>query len=66
MNEIKRVCIYPKDVMQITGKSERAARKLLNQIKKHLQKETYQFVTVLEFSVYSGIDKTTIENYIKD
>ena len=62
MNEIKRVCIYPKDVMQITGKSERAARKLLNKIKARLQKEEYQFVTISEFSIYSGIDKITIEN----
>jgi hypothetical protein len=66
MNEIKRMCIYSKDVMQITGKSERADSKLLNQINKYLQKETYQFVTILKFSTYSGIDKSTIETYIKD
>ena len=65
MNEIKRVCIYPKDIMRITGKSERAARKLLAKIKEHLKKEAHQFVTVGEFSSFTGVDKTTVENYIK-
>lgn len=66
MNEIKRACIYPKDVMQITGKSERAARKLLSKIKLKLMKEEHQFITILEFATYTGIEKGIIETYIKD
>jgi hypothetical protein len=66
MNEIKRVCIYPKDVMRITGKSERASRKLLDKIKAHLNKEKHHFVTVAEFSGFTGLNLTTVENYIKD
>lgn len=63
---MKRVCIYPKDVMRITGKSERAARKFLIRIKEHLSKEDHQFITIAEFSSYTGVDKITVENYIKD
>ena len=66
MNEIKRVCIYPKDVMRITGKSERASRKLLAKIKIHLKKEEHQFITIFEFSDYIGVDKNTVESYIID
>jgi hypothetical protein len=66
MSSTIRVCIYPKDVMRITGRSERYARKLLNQIKKELQKMTHQFVTASEFSTYTGIDISTIEKYLID
>ena len=66
MSSTIRACIYPKDVMRITGKSERYARKILNQIKKELQKGSHQFITVEEFSIYTGIDKTTIEKFLKD
>lgn len=37
--EAKRICIYPKDVQRITGKSERYGRTLLTQIKQHYQKK---------------------------
>ena len=51
----KRICIYPKDVQIITGRSERYSGKLISDIKKHLNKETHQLVTVEEFSKYMGI-----------
>jgi hypothetical protein len=66
MNKTIRACIYPKDVMRITGKSERYARKFLNEIKKHFEKPSHQFVTVREFSSYTGIDISTIETYLID
>jgi len=62
----KRVCIYPKDIMRITGKSERYSRKLLNRIKKKLNKDIHQFITVNEFATYTGIEKTTIEQLLTD
>jgi hypothetical protein len=66
MSSKVRACVYPKDVMRITGKSERYARKVLNGIKKHLNKPSHQFVTVIEFSTYTGIDISTIEKYLID
>ncbi|MEI8075248.1 MAG: hypothetical protein WCH78_10905 [Bacteroidota bacterium] len=50
-----RVCVYPKDIQRITGKSERYGRKLLNIIKRFYAKKDHQFVTVEEFSTYTGI-----------
>jgi tRNA U34 5-carboxymethylaminomethyl modifying enzyme MnmG/GidA len=52
-----RVCIYPKDVQRITGKSERYCRTLLQKIKEYFKKEEHQFVTVEEFCKYTGIKK---------
>ena len=52
---VDRIIIYPKDVQRITGKSERYGRLLLKRIKDHLGKEDHQFVTVDEFSCYTGI-----------
>ncbi|WP_203256878.1 hypothetical protein [Hyunsoonleella ulvae] len=63
---IIRACIYPKDIQRITGRSERYGRKLLNEIKAHFGKESYQFITAEEFAEYSGINLITIEKYLKD
>jgi len=65
MNQ-NRACIYPKDIQRITGRSERYGRKLLNDIKSFLDKEPHQFVTVDEFSEYSGIQLDIVNEYIKD
>jgi hypothetical protein len=55
MKGAKRVCIYPKDVMLLTGKSERYSRNLLLKIKTNLNKELHQVITVNEFCQYIGI-----------
>ena len=50
-----RVCMYPKDVQRIMGKEYTQARRYLIKIKKHLKKEDHQYVSVEEFSKYSGL-----------
>lgn len=60
-----RVCVYPKDIQRITGRSERYGRKLLNDIKEHLGKATHQFITTEEFADYSGIKEETVLEYLK-
>lgn len=61
---MKRVVIYPKDVQQITGKSERYGRALLKQIKTKLNKEQHQFITIDEFSLFTGIAPEHIHPFI--
>jgi len=61
-----RICIYPKDIQRITGRSERYGRKLLERIRKHLNKEQHQFVTIDEFCDFTGIEKTDVQEYLKD
>jgi len=56
MKSPTRICIYPKDIMRITGKSERYGRKLIDKIKIKYAKEEHQFVTIKEFCSYTGID----------
>lgn len=50
-----RVCIYPKDVQRITGKTYNQARLYLNKIKSSLGKEQYQLVSIEEFCTYTGL-----------
>jgi predicted transcriptional regulator len=52
---MQRLCIYPKDIQVVTGKSERYGRSLIRKIKDHLQKQPHQVVTVDEFSAYLGL-----------
>jgi len=54
-NENKRLCIYPKDIQRITGKSYRQSIRLLQKVRKELNKLENEFVTVEEFSVFSGL-----------
>jgi len=60
----KRICIYPKDIQLITGRSERYGRKLLNDIKKHFGKQKHQFITSEEFAEYSGLSKDEIVQFL--
>ncbi|MCZ8297028.1 MAG: hypothetical protein ACK5RV_00150 [Flavobacterium sp.] len=50
-----RVCIYPKDVQRITGKTYTQARLYLKKIKKSLNKEEHQLLSIEEFCRYSGL-----------
>ncbi|MEO9531019.1 MAG: hypothetical protein ABJG68_05890 [Crocinitomicaceae bacterium] len=61
---MKRVVIYPKDIMIITGKSERYSRYLIQRIKKHLNKEQHQVVSISEFCAYMGLDEKSIQSCI--
>jgi hypothetical protein len=60
-----RVVIYPKDIQLITGKSERYGRMLLSKIRRANQKQEHQFITIQEFSYFTGIPETAIEPYLK-
>lgn len=64
--KFERLCIYPKDIMIITGRSERYARKLLHELKQQLGKKPRQFVTIKEFSEFSGLDEQEIKKIIQE
>ena len=61
-----RGVVYPKDVENITGRKSRAARNLLLNIKHAFRKPRHQFVTVYEFSLYTGIDEAIVRDYLID
>lgn len=61
-----RICIYPKDIQRITGRSERYGRNLLDKIRISLKKEDHQFVSIDEFCSYTGLKKGDIEPFLRD
>jgi hypothetical protein len=60
----KRICIYPKDVAIITGKTERYGRSLLNRIREHLDKEKHQVISIKEFCDYMGLNEEEVQRFI--
>jgi hypothetical protein len=50
-----RICIYPKDVQRIMGKEYAQARLYLLKVKKHLNKEPHQLISIEEFCEYTGL-----------
>jgi len=62
---MNRVCIYPKDVQWLTGKSESQSRYIIRQIKKQYQKERYQAVTIEEFCSYMGLRVEKVRELIR-
>lgn len=52
---MQRLCIYPKDIMIITGRSDKFGRNLIKKIKQHFSKQEHQVVTIEEFCNYMGL-----------
>ena len=59
-----RICIYPKDIQVLTGKSERYARKVVAQIRRHYSKEKNQLLTIKEFCDYMGLEINEVKESI--
>lgn len=60
-----RICIYPKDVQLITGKSERWGREVIKKIKEKFNKEDHQLVTIDELCSYLGIEPDVIRKLLR-
>jgi hypothetical protein len=60
-----RVVLYPRDIENITGRSDRTARRLLQKIRLALGKSHGEFVTIKEFCSLCGIDEDLIQEFIK-
>ncbi|MBN8836323.1 MAG: hypothetical protein J0I09_03635 [Sphingobacteriia bacterium] len=59
-----RIVIYAKDVINITGRKERSAWKLLAQIRKKYNKQKGQFITVDEFCEFTGIKEERVMPFL--
>lgn len=64
--KITRICIYPKDIQRVTGKSERYCRDLIHKIKKELNKPEHQMLSIEEFSLYIGLPVEKVQEFITD
>ncbi|MDN3676278.1 hypothetical protein QWY90_03020 [Flavobacterium paronense] len=62
---MNRICIYAKDIQQITGKSERQAREIIKKIRANSAKPKHQPITVDDFCDYFGFDPPAIIPLLK-
>lgn len=53
--EKKRLCIYPKDIQRITGKSYRQSIRIMQRIRKDLNKLENELVSIEEFCQYTSL-----------
>jgi hypothetical protein len=60
----KRIVIYAKDIMNITGRKERAARKLLAKIRKKYKKRRGDFLTMKEFCNFTGLEESEVQAFL--
>jgi len=63
-NEQKRLCIYPKDIQRITGKSYRQSARMLQKIRTDLNKLENEFVSIEEFCQYTSLKIEQVEPLI--
>jgi len=57
---MERLCVYPKDVRKITGKSLRHAQNVLQTIRKEQNKKKHHAVTRKELADYLNMDEDDI------
>ena len=62
---MERICIYPKDVQIVTGRSERYGRNVIKKIKEKFSKEAHQLITVEEFCSYMGLDVASVKGLLR-
>jgi hypothetical protein len=62
--QIRRICIYPKDIERITGKSYRQSTRMLQAVRKSLNKLENELVTIEEFCQYAGLKIEQVEPLI--
>lgn len=63
---MERICIYPKDVQVVTGKSERWGREIIKKIKTQFSKQDHQLVTIDEFCTYLGLDSSSVRQLLRN
>ena len=62
--ETKRLCIYPKDIQRITGKSYRQSVRLMLKIRTELDKHVNEFVSIEEFCQYTSLKHEPVKSLI--
>lgn len=56
----KRIFIYPKDLMLISGKSYSTCLRNISLIKDSISKKPWQNITIEEYASYEGIQADTV------
>ena len=62
---INRLCIYPKDIQVITGRSNKYGKNLIKKINDQFKKQQHQVITVDEFCQYMGLQPETVTKQLR-
>lgn len=62
---MERLCIYPKDIQLVTGRSERYGRNLIKKIRDAFSKESHQLVSLDEFCSYTGLNLESVKEKLR-
>jgi hypothetical protein len=62
--EKKRVCIYPKDIQRVTGKSYRQSARIYQKLRTDLKKGENELVSIEEFCDYTSLKIEQVEPLI--
>ncbi|MGN7722284.1 hypothetical protein [Chitinophaga sp. 22620] len=60
-----RIVIFARDVQNITGRSERTSRLLLQKIRESLGKKKGQYISVAEFCQLTGLNEEEVRGFLK-
>ncbi len=60
-----QVCLYPKDVAQLTGTGYDAGKRLLQRIRASLDKPARTYVSISEFCRYTGLPESEVAEALK-
>jgi hypothetical protein len=61
-----RLVLYTKDIIIITGKSDRTARRMIAAIRKKYHKEKNALVSVDDFCSYTGLKEEKVKALLED
>ncbi|MBL0745590.1 hypothetical protein [Chryseolinea lacunae] len=61
----QRAIIYTQDIMRITGRSDRYARQLLRTIRKKLNKQKHQLISISEFCDFMQLNPETRRHFFE-
>lgn len=60
-----RMVIFARDIQNITGRSERTSRLLLQKIRHALGKKPGQYISVAEFCRFTGLSEDEVQGFLK-
>jgi hypothetical protein len=60
-----RIVLQTKDIMLITGKSERTSRRLLKEIRKYARNSKVSFVSLEQFCAFTGMTREEVIPYLQ-
>jgi hypothetical protein len=60
-----RIVLQTKDIMLITGKSERTSRRLLKEIRKSVRNSKVSFVSLEQFCAFTGMTREEVIPYLQ-